>query len=180
MSLQYAGGNGGISQGHSELLMRIKIFTVGGSIDKFYSTQKSTFVVGEPQIHNILQDANAVVDVEIESLLKKDSVDVTEDDRQIIFEKVKFDPNRHIVITHGTDTMLATAKVLCSIPDKVIVLTGAMQPAAFKKTDAAFNIGSAILAVQILPVGVHVVMNGKVFDPNKAAKNLELDRFEEI
>lgn len=160
--------------------MKIKIFTVGGSIDKFYSTQKSTFVVGEPQIQNILQEANAALDVEIESLFKKDSMDVTEDDRLEIYDKVKSDPSRHIVITHGTDTMISTAKALSSIRDKVIVLTGAMQPAAFKKTDAAFNIGCAILAVQILPHGVYVVMNGKVFDPNKAAKNLESDRFEEI
>ena len=107
-------------------------------------------------------------------------MDVTEDDRLEIYDKVKSDPSRHIVITHGTDTMISTAKALSSICDKVIVLTGAMQPAAFKKTDAAFNIGCAILAVQILPHGIYVVMNGKVFDPNKAAKNLESDRFEEI
>lgn len=160
--------------------MKIKIFTVGGSIDKFYSTQKSTFVVGEPQIQNILQEANAALDIEIETLFKKDSMDVDEENRLTLLEKVKSDPNRHIVITHGTDTMISTAKILDSIPDKVIVLTGAMQPAAFKKTDAAFNIGCAIMAVQVLPDGVNVVMNGKVFDPNKTAKNLELDRFEEI
>ena len=160
--------------------MKIKIFTVGGSIDKFYSTQKSAFVVGDPQIQNILQEANAVLDVEIEPLFKKDSMDVTENDRLIILEKVKSDPNCHIVITHGTDTMISTARALCSIPDKVIVLTGAMQPAAFKKTDAAFNIGTAIVAVQILPDGVYVVMNGKVFNPNKVAKNLVLNRFEKI
>jgi len=160
--------------------MKIKIFTTGGSIDKFYSTRKSTFVVGEPQVQNILQEANASLDVEIESLFKKDSVDVSEDDRLEILEKVKSDPNRHIVITHGTDTMIQTAKTLSPIPDKVIVLTGAMQPAAFKKTDAAFNIGCAILAVQTLSDGVYVVMNGKVFDPIKASKNLEQDRFEEM
>ena len=160
--------------------MKIKIFTTGGSIDKFYSTQKSTFVVGEPQISNILKEAKASVDVDIESLFKKDSIDITEDDRLTILEKVKSDPSRHIVITHGTDTMIQTAKALCSIPDKVIVLTGAMQPAAFKKTDAAFSIGCAITAVQMLPAGVYLVMNGKVFDPNRVTKNLELDRFEEI
>ena len=136
--------------------------------------------MGEPQIRNILQEANTALDVEIESLFEKDSVDITEYDRLTIFERVKSDPNRHIVITHGTDTMISTAKALCFIPDKVIVLTGAMQPAAFKKTDAAFNIGCAMTAVQTLSAGVYVVMNGKVFDPNKAAKNLELDRFEEI
>ena len=160
--------------------MKIKIFTTGGSIDKFYSTQKSTFVVGEPQIQNILKEANAALDVEIETLFKKDSMGVTEDDRQVIHDKVKSDPHRHIVITHGTDTMIQTAQALLSIPDKVIVLTGAMQPAAFKKTDAAFNIGTAIVAVQILPDGVYVVMNGKVFNPNKVAKNLVLNRFEKI
>ncbi|UCE41086.1 MAG: asparaginase [Candidatus Aminicenantes bacterium] len=147
---------------------------------KIYSTKKSTFVVGEPQIRDILQEADAAVDVEVESPFKKDSMEITEDDCLVICEKVRSDPYRHIIITHGTDTMIQTAKILYSIPDKVIVLTGAMQPAAFKKTDAAFNIGSAILAVQILAPGIYVVMNGKVFDPNKLTKNLESDRFEEL
>ena len=159
--------------------MKIKIFTTGGSIDKFYSTQESTFVVGEPQIGNILQEANVTLDFEVESLLKKDSLDITDDDRRMIFEKVKSDPHRHIVITHGTDTMIVTARMLAQIPDKVIVLTGAMQPAAFKKTDAACNVGCAIIAAQTLPNGVYVVMNGRVFDPHKAVKNLEVGRFEE-
>jgi L-asparaginase len=160
--------------------MKVKIFTTGGSIDKFYSTLKSTFVVGEPQVQSVLQEAKVTLDVEIESLLKKDSVDITQDDRLAIFEKVASDPNRHIIITHGTDTMIPTAKDLSSIADKVIVFTGAMQPAAFKQTDAAFNIGCAIMAVQTLPEGTYVVMNGKVFDPNKISKNLELNRFEEM
>ena len=160
--------------------MKIKIFTTGGSIDKIYSTQESTFVVGEPQFTNILQEANVTLDCEVESLFKKDSIDITDDDRRAIFEKVKSDPHRHIVITHGTDTMILTAKMLVQVPDKVIVLTGAMQPAAFKKTDAAFNVGCAIIAAQTLPDGVYVVMNGQVFDPHKAVKNLDLDRFEEI
>lgn len=160
--------------------MTIKIFTTGGSIDKIYSTQESTFVVGEPQIGNILREANVALDFEIESLLKKDSLDITDGDRRMIFEKVKSDPHRHIVITHGTDTMILTAKMLDQIPDKVIVLTGAMQPAAFKRTDAAFNVGCAIIAAQTLPEGAYVVMNGQVFDPHRVRKNLDLDRFEEI
>lgn len=159
--------------------MRIRIFTTGGSIDKIYSTKGSSFVVGEPQSGRILQEANVNLDYEVESLLRKDSLEITDDDRRVIFEKVKSDPHRHIVITHGTDTMILTAKMLCEIPDKVIVLTGAMQPAAFKRTDAAFNVGCAIIAVQTLPAGVYVVMSGRVFDPHKARKNLELDRFEE-
>ena len=160
--------------------MRIKIFTTGGSIDKFYSTKESTFVVGEPQAENILREANVHLDYEVESLLKKDSLEITAEDRRTIFEQVRADPHRHVVITHGTDTMIQTAQGLRAIPGKIIVLTGAMQPAAFKQTDAAFNVGCAIIAAQTLPEGVYVVMNGRVFDPDKAHKNPALDRFEEV
>ena len=160
--------------------MKLKIFTTGGSIDKFYSTQESTFAVGEPQAKSIMQEANVHLDYEIESLLKKDSLEITAEDRRMIFERVQSDPHRHVVITHGTDTMIQTAQRLRAIPGKVIVLTGAMQPAAFKKTDAAFNVGCAVIAAQTLPEGVYVVMNGRVFDPDQACKNLALDRFEEV
>lgn len=157
----------------------IKIFTTGGSIDKGYSTVESDFVVGEPQIASILRDANVALEYEVEPLLRKDSLEITDHDRQLITDRVAADPGRRIIITHGTDTMVETALRLATIRGKVIVLTGAMQPAAFKRTDAAFNIGCAILAVQTLPEGVYVVMNGRVFDPRRARKNLELDRFEE-
>jgi L-asparaginase len=160
--------------------MSIKVFTTGGSIDKIYSTKESSFVVGEPQVGHILHEANVNIDYKIESLIKKDSLEITDDDRRMVLEKVKSDQHRHIVITHGTDTMILTAEMLEGIPDKVIVLTGAMQPAAFKRTDAAFNVGCAIIAVQTLPEGVYVVMNGQVFDPHKVRKNLGLDQFEEI
>ncbi|MCP4902011.1 MAG: asparaginase [bacterium] len=160
--------------------MRIKIFTTGGSIDKCYSTQQSDFVVGEPQVGRALQDANVGFTVEIEPLLRKDSLEITDDDRRVIVEEVKLEPCRHVVITHGTDSMALTARALGGVPDKIIVLTGAMQPAEFKRTDAIFNIGCAVMAVQILPVGVHLVMNGRVFDPDGVTKNMELNRFEEI
>jgi L-asparaginase len=158
--------------------MKIKIFTTGGSIDKYYSTKESDFIVGEPTISQILSEANVTVDYEIESLIKKDSLDLDDGDRKFIFEKVRSDPNRHIVITHGTDTIIQTAQVLTQIKEKVIVLTGAMQPSAFKMSDAAFNIGGAILSVQMLPSGVYISMNGRILNPQKAIKNLELDRFE--
>jgi L-asparaginase len=158
--------------------MKIKIFTTGGSIDKYYSTKESDFIVGEPTISQILSEANVTVDYEIESLIKKDSLDLDDGDRKFIFEKVRSDPNRHIVITHGTDTIIQTAQVLTQITEKVIVLTGAMQPSAFKMSDAAFNIGGAILSVQMLPSGVYISMNGRILNPQKAIKNLELDRFE--
>jgi L-asparaginase len=159
--------------------MIIKIFTTGGSIDKTYSTTESTFVVADPAVETILEEANAQIDYSVESLLHKDSLEITAADRQRIRHKAASTPQRHIVITHGTDTMIDTAQALSDIPGKVIVLTGAMQPAAFKQTDAAFNIGGAIIAVQTLPEGVHIVMNGQVFDPHKARKNLAENRFEE-
>jgi len=159
--------------------MDIKIFTTGGSIDKVYDTQTSDFVVGEPQIKNILAEANLTLDYEIEALMAKDSLELNDQDRNLIFARTKAAPHRHILITHGTDTMIATARQLSKIKNKVIVLTGAMQPAAFKRTDAAFNVGCAIIALQTLPEGVYVVMNGRIFDPQKTIKNVELDQFQE-
>jgi L-asparaginase len=158
--------------------MTIKIFTTGGSIDKQYSTQASAFVVGSPAIEHILHEANVTLDWEIEPLLEKDSLDITDEDRLLIVERVKTDGHRHIVITHGTDTMVETARALAVIRGKTIVLTGAMQPAAFRRTDAAFNIGCAFLAVQVMPEGVYIAMNGRLFDPQRAEKNVSLDRFE--
>ena len=158
--------------------MKISIYTTGGSIDKAYSTQESRFVVAEPQIADILHEANVAMEWEVHSILKKDSLELNDRDREAIVEHVRRDPNRHIVLTHGTDSMIDTAKALSSIPGKVIVLTGSIQPAAFRRSDAAFNVGGAIIAVQSLPEGVYLVMNGQVFDPEKASKNLTLDRFE--
>jgi L-asparaginase len=158
----------------------IKIYSTGGSIDKGYSTLESDFVVGEPQIASILQEANVTLEYEVEPLLRNDSLEITDRDRQVIADRVAADPGRQIIITHGTDTMIETAMRLATISGKVIVLTGAMQPATFKQTDAAFNVGCAIMAVQTLSEGVYVVMNGRAFDPRRARKNLELDRFEEV
>lgn len=159
--------------------MKLMIYTTGGSIDKFYSTQESEFIVGDAAIREVLEEANVTIDYEIESLLKKDSLQITEQDRHFILSKVKSSPADHIVITHGTDTMVDTARLLGEVSDKVIVLTGAMQPAAFKHTDAAFNIGAAIIAAQTLPKGVYLVMNGQVLDPNRVIKNHKRDQFEE-
>jgi L-asparaginase len=158
--------------------MTLKIFTTGGSIDKIYSTKSSDFVVADPQIDDILRDANVSVAHEIVSLMKKDSLEITPADRQLIVEAVTAAPQQRIIITHGTDSMIDTANALTGIPDKVIVLTGAMQPAAFKHTDAAFNIGCAVTAVQTLPDGVYIVMNGKIFDPINSRKNIDRNRFE--
>jgi L-asparaginase len=160
--------------------MKIKIFATGGSIDKTYSTAASDFVVGEPQASTLLHEANVNLEFEVESLLKKDSLAITDDDRALIASRVRQDPNRHIIITHGTDTMTLTAQALADIPDKVIVLTGAMQPAAFKQTDAVLNLGAALAAVQILPPGVYIAMSGRIFAWDKTRKNTANDQFDDI
>ena len=160
--------------------MKIKIYTVGGTIDKVYFDRKSTYEVGEPKIGEILKEANVNLEFEISSILHKDSLDMTDEDRQLIFDKIASDEHRHILLTHGTDTMIQTAKKLNTIPDKVIVLTGAMAPARFKYSDAAFNIGCAVAAVQILTPGVYIAMSGRIFDPDRIKKNLEQNWFEEL
>jgi L-asparaginase len=160
--------------------VKIKIITTGGTIDKIYFDQKSAFQVGEPQISEMLREANVTFDYKVEPLLQKDSLELTDEDRQLIYQAVAAGEHRHIIITHGTDTILETAKRLQSIPDKVIVLTGAMQPAKFRFSDAIFNIGYAVAAVQTLPAGVYVAMNGRIFAPDKARKNVDMNRFEEI
>ncbi len=158
--------------------MRIKIFTTGGSLDKGYSTGESAFVVQEPRIEEILAEANVTFEYEIEPLFRKDSLEITEGDREVIVEAVKGEPCERILITHGTDTMAETGQRLSSVQGKTIVLTGAMQPASFKHTDAHFNIGFALAVLQTLPHGVYIAMNGGVFDPHEVRKNMELDRFE--
>jgi L-asparaginase len=160
--------------------MQIKIFAVGGTIDKVYFDKKSKYEVGEPTAGQILREAMVNFDYQCESLLKKDSLDMTAEDRQLIFDKIKSADHKYIVVTHGTDTIIETAKKLIGITDKVIVLTGAIEPARSKSSDASFNIGSAVAAVQLLPAGVYVAINGRIFDPNKIRKNMDLNRFEEI
>ena len=160
--------------------MSIKIYTVGGTIDKVYFDQKSEYQVGEPEIADILKEANITFDYDCESIMRKDSLDLTDGDRQNIFETIRADKNERILITHGTDTMVNTAKKLQDIPEKVIVLTGAISPARFKTTDAPFNVGFALAALQLLSPGVYIAMHGRIFNPDKVLKNRKRNRFEEI
>lgn len=160
--------------------MKIKIITTGGTIDKIYFDQKSQFQVGEPQISEVLREANVTFDYEVQPLLRKDSLDLTDEDRHLIYETIKSDECQRFLITHGTDTMITTARKLQKIHNKVMVLTGSMQPAKIRLTDAFFNIGYAIAAVQLLPNGVYIAMNGRIFKPDKARKNVEQNRFEEL
>lgn len=158
--------------------MKITIFTVGGTIDKIYFDQKSKYEVGGAKVGEILAQAHINFKCEIKELMHKDSLDMTAADRQLVFDAVASDAQRYIVITHGTDTMIQTALKLKGILGKVIVLTGAIEPANFKTSDAAFNIGCAVAAVQTLKPGVYIAMNGRIFDPHKVRKNLETNCFE--
>jgi L-asparaginase len=160
--------------------MKIKFITTGGTIDKVYFDAQSEYMVGPPQVQEVLQEGNVTCDFEVESVLAKDSLEMTETDRQLIRRKIEADPNSRIVITHGTDTMIQTALALAGIAGKTIVLTGSMQPARFRNTDAIFNIGTAIGAVQSLPPGVYIAMNGRVFDPRQLRKNREKQCFEPV
>ena len=161
--------------------MTIKILTTGGTIDKIYFDQKSAYEVGEPQIGDVLREANVTVGYEVVPLLRKDSLELTGADRQMIREAVAGDEGHsRFVITHGTDTMTETARALLEIPGKTIVLTGAMQPARFRTPDPIFNIGGAVPAVQLLPPGVNIAMNGRIFDPRHARKNPAQPRFEDV
>ena len=160
--------------------MKIKIYTVGGTIDKIYFDQKSTYEVGEPRIGEILNEAHVNLEFEIASILHKDSLDMNDGDRQKVYDTIKADKERYIVITHGTDTMIDTALKLKTIPDKVMVLTGSMEPARFKSSDAVFNIGCAVTAVQIAKPGVYIAMNGRIFEADKVRKNLNKNWFEPV
>ncbi len=158
---------------------KLRIFTTGGTIDKIYFDAKSEYEVGEPQIGEILREMGVGFPFEITSLMRKDSLDMTEADRTLIHDAVAQDPARCVLITHGTDTMTETAAALQGISGKTIVLTGSLNPARFRGSDAIFNIGGAALAAQTLPPGIYIVMNGRVFDARKVRKNREKNRFEE-
>jgi L-asparaginase len=160
--------------------MRIKIFSVGGTIDKVYFDALSQYQVGFPSVRNILESLPIAFEYKIESLLRKDSLDMDDADRALIREHVMAEPCDKIIITHGTDTMIETGKNLHGIPAKCIVLTGAMEPAGFKSSDAVFNVGVAVGAVSALPDGVYIAMNGQVLDPFQCRKNRALGMFEPI
>jgi L-asparaginase len=160
----------------------VQIFTTGGTIDKVYFDAKSDYEVGEPQVVEILRAAAVGFDFGCETLFKKDSLELTDDDRVEIAERVAAAEAERIVLTHGTDTMVETARAIERAlgPGKTVVLVGSLTPARFRTTDAEFNIGFAVAAVQALPAGVWVAMNGRFFRPHEVRKNREANRFEAV
>ena len=156
------------------------IVTTGGTIDKVYFDAKSDYQVGEPQIGKILDDLGVAFRFHVIPLLRKDSLFINDDDRKLMRATIAAQNERCVLVTHGTDSMVETAKVLADITDKTIVLTGALNPARFEGSDAEFNIGCAVGAVQSLAPGVYIAMNGRIWDPANVRKNVEANRFEAI
>lgn len=161
--------------------MRIRIFTTGGTIDKIYFDAKSEYEVGEPLIGEILRDANVTFDFRVTKIFQKDSLDLTDADRALIVDHVQRADDRRVVITHGTDTMVRTAKAVdAAVENKVVVLVGALNPARFRSSDALFNIGFAMAAVQALEAGVYIAMNGQIFAPDRVRKDRAANQFREV
>ncbi len=160
--------------------MQLTIVTTGGTIDKIYFDDKSDYKIGAPQIGEILSQLGVAFEFTVVPLMRKDSLHMDDHDREQVRAAIEQQSGRYVLVTHGTDTMVETAKALRDIKDKVIVLTGALNPARFQGSDAVFNIGCAVAAVQTLAPGVYITMNGRVWDPAKVRKNRQANRFEEI
>ena len=161
--------------------MKIKIFVTGGTFDKEYNDLDGQLFFRNTHLREILDLGRSRIDVDIKTLMMIDSLDMTEDDREKIAQNCIEANEGNIVITHGTDTMVETAKVLAErIKNKTIVLTGAMVPYVFRSSDGLFNLGAALAFVQILPPGIYIAMNGKYFKWDKARKNKTIGEFEEI
>ena len=160
-------------------LMTIKLLITGGTIDKQYDELNGELIFTQSVVENMLEQGRAKLDISPETVMLKDSLDMDDNDRQQILESCLACDEPQIVITHGTDTMVETSQVLATkIKDKTIVLLGAMVPYQFKNSDALFNLGCAIAAVQTLENGVYITMNGKIFNYDEVIKNKDLGEFQ--
>ena len=158
--------------------MHIRFITTGGTIDKIYFDALSQFEVGESQLQAILGEGLVDFEFDIVPFMQKDSLEIDDDDRARLRQFIAEDDGRYYVITHGTDTMPVTAEALKNLKGKTIVLTGALTPARFRTTDAVFNIGMAVAAVQTAQPGVYIAMSGQVFEAGAVRKNRAENRFE--
>lgn len=155
----------------------ILILTTGGTIDKGYFDALSEFQIVDSAIAGLLKEARVALPFRIEEVCRKDSLELTDADRARIARAAAEAPETRIVITHGTDTMTDTANALAAIAGKVMVLTGALAPARFATSDAAFNLGMAIATAQIASPGVYIAMSGQVFDGLKVRKDRKAGKF---
>lgn len=161
--------------------MSIRIFVTGGTFDKEYNELNGQLFFKDSHLPEMLDLGRNLVPVEIRTLMMVDSLEMTDDDRDLIAEHCKKSKEDKIIITHGTDTMADTARLLAKkVKDKTIVITGAMIPYKFGSSDGLFNLGSALAFVQTLKHGVYVAMNGRYFNAGNVRKNKETGVFEEV
>ena len=159
----------------------IQIFATGGTFDKDYNFVTGELYFKDSSLPEMLETGRCTLDLDIKTLMMIDSLSMTETDREIIVHNCRRCDSKQVVVTHGTDTMVATAAYIANanIEGKTIVLTGAMIPYAFgTSSDGFFNLGSALAFVQVLPPGVYVSMNGRYFDWNTVEKNRSNGHFE--
>lgn len=160
------------------IFMSILVLTTGGTIDKVYFDASSEYEIGSPTVPSVFQEAAVALSWRLESLMRKDSLEMDDSDREAIREACESCAESRILITHGTDTMAVTAERLVGITGKTVVLTGALAPARFRTTDAIFNLGLALGALQCAKEGVYLAMNGTIFPAGQVKKNREAGRFE--
>lgn len=161
--------------------MSIRILVTGGTFDKEYNEIDGSLFFKGTHLNELLQLGRCKAEVTVETLMMIDSLDMTHKDRQLICDTCKSCHETQIIVTHGTDTLVETAKLLgATITDKTVIITGAMIPFKFGSSDGLFNMGAAIALVQSLPHGVYVAMNGKYFNWDNVRKNKKLGQFEEL
>ena len=160
---------------------KIKIFITGGTFDKEYNELTGELYFNYTHMHELLKLGRCKVNVDIETIMMVDSLDMTKTQRNTIVQKCMEEPLKTIIITHGTDTMVKTAYALAeNINDKTIILTGAMIPFKFGSSDGLFNMGSALAYAQALNKGIYIAMNGQIFNYQNVKKNTDLGVFEEL
>lgn len=162
--------------------MAIRIFITGGTFDKEYNELNGQLFFKDTHMHDLLELGRCRLDVEIRTLMMIDSLEMTDEDRDLIVHQCNNCEEDRIVITHGTDTMADTARILAEkvTASKTIVLTGAMIPIKFGSSDGLFNLGSALAFAQTLSPGVYVAMNGRYFNWDNVRKNRQTGVFEEV
>lgn len=161
--------------------MAVRIFITGGTFDKEYNEITGQLYFKDTHMHDLLELGRNKVPVEIRTLMMVDSLEMTDEDRELIAHQCNHSEEDRIIITHGTDTMSETAQYLAQkVKNKTIVLTGAMIPIKFGSSDGLFNLGSALAFAQTLPVGVYVAMNGRYFNWDNVRKNKQTGMFEEV
>lgn len=160
----------------------IQVYITGGTFDKEYNFITGELYFKDTHLPDMFRLGRCTQDIDVKTLMMVDSLEMTDEDREIILHNCKKSESDHIIITHGTDTMVRTGEFLANANiDKTIVMTGAMIPYAFgTSSDGFFNLGSALAFVQTLPKGVYIVMNGRYFHWNNVRKNKKTGFFEEL